>query len=169
MKTLDLFFQGEGLGEIQHLSVESDATFGAIKAQLIDKYNVPTDALLFAEDVDEPLVDDAHAVDRAGAVGLKLHFNRCSKVEVLTTFNGETVRCHFAPSATVGRIKKWGAEFKFKMSDEEAGEHVLQISGTHNRPAPGTHIGVLSPPGACEVKFDLVPDERVNGATEGGR
>ena len=169
MTTLDVFFQGEGLGEMQHLSVESDTTFGAIKAQLVEKYDVPTDAVLFAEDVDEPLHDDGHVADRAGAAGLKLHFNRCSKVEVLVTFNGETVDCQFAPSATVGRVKKWVAERKFKMTDAEAGEHVLQISGTHDRPAPGTHIGVLSPPGTCEVKFDLVPDERVNGATEAGR
>ena len=169
MKTLDLFFQGEGLSEIQHLSVESDATFGVIKAQLVEKFDIPTDAVLFAEDVDEPLDDLVPAIDHARATGLKLHFNRCSKVEVLVTYNGETVDCHFAPSATVSRIKKQVAELKFKMSDEEAAEHVLQISGTHDRPAPGTHIGVLSSPETCEVKFDLVPDERVNGATVEGR
>ena len=169
MQTLELFFQGEGLSEMQHLSVESDATFDVIKAQLVEKFDIPTDAILFAEDVDEPLDNHAPAIDHASAAGIKLHFNRCSKVEVLVTFNGETADCHFAPSATVGRIKKQVAELKFKMSDEEAGEHVLQISGTHNRPVPGTHIGVLSPQGACEVKFDLVPDERVNGATDGER
>ena len=166
MGNLDLFFQGEGLSEIQHLSVESDITVGAIKARLIENHEVPTGTLLFAEDMDEPLDDDAYAVDHASATGLKLHFNRCSKIEVLVTFNGETAHCHFAPSATVGRIKKWAAEFKFKMSDEEAGEHVLQISGTHDRPTPGIHIGALSPPDECKVKFDLVPDERINGATE---
>ena len=169
MKTLDLFFQGEGLSELQHLSVESDATFGVIKAQLVEKFDIPSDAVLFAEDVDEPLDDLAPAIDHARATGLKLHFSLCSKVEVLVTYNGETVDCHFAPSATVGRIKKQVAETQFKMSDEEAAEHVLQLSGTHDRPAPGTHIGVLSPPETCEVKFDLVPDERVNGATVEGR
>ena len=30
------------------------------------------------------------------------------------------------------------------MTDEEAGEHVLQIAGTQDRPAPGTHIGTLA-------------------------
>ena len=168
MKTLDLFFQGEGLSEMQHLCIGSDATFGFIKAQLVEKFDIPADAVLFAEDVDEPVDDLAPAIDHACATGLKLHFNRCSRVEVLVSYNGETVDCHFAPSATIGRIKKQVAEIKFKMSDEEAGEHVLQISGTHHRPAPGTHIGVLSSPETCEVKFDLVPDERVNGSAEGG-
>jgi hypothetical protein len=53
---------------------------------------------------------------------------------------------------------------KFGMSEEEAGEHVLQIAGTHNRPAPGTHIGALVSHGQCRIAFNLVPEERVNGA-----
>ena len=168
METLDLFIQGEGLSGIKYIEIESYSTFGAIKARLIEQYNIPTEALLFVEDMDKPLDDGSNAVQHASTAGLKLHFNRCSKLDVLVTFNGETARCQFAPSATVSRVKKWVAERKFKMSDAEVGEHVLQISGTYERPAPGTHIGVLSPPGACEVKFDLVPDERVNGATGDG-
>ena len=50
------------------------------------------------------------------------------------------------------------------MSEDEAGEHVLQIAGTHDRPAPGTHIGSLTNDKADSLSFDLVPDERVNGA-----
>ena len=164
MKSIDLFFQGEGLDEIKHLAIEVGTTFGVIKSHVSEKYNIPTEAFLFAEDVDEPLDDNERAVDRTDTMGLKLHLNSCIKVEVAVTFNGETVHCHFAPSATVGRVKKWIAEFKLKMSDAEAGEHVLQILGTYERPAPGTHIGVLSLAGTCEIKFDLVPDERVNGA-----
>ena len=49
------------------------------------------------------------------------------------------------------------------MSKEEAGEHVLQISGTHERPNPGTHIGALRMVGCHTLAFDLVPDQRVNG------
>ena len=164
MKTIDIFFQGEGLHEVQYLQIESDATFGIIKAKLVEKYNLPDGVLLFVEDMDKPLDDDMRAADFAGTAGLKLHYSRCAKVEVAVTYNGETVHFHFSPSATVDRIKKWAAESKFKMTDEEAGEHVLQISGTHERPAPSSHIGALALPETCEVKFDLVPDERVNGA-----
>ena len=53
------------------------------------------------------------------------------------------------------------------MSEDEAGEHVLQIEGAHERPAPGTHIGVLTNDNADSLSFDLVPDERVNGAAKG--
>jgi hypothetical protein len=61
-------------------------------------------------------------------------------------------------------VKRWAAEHKFGMSEEEAGEHVLQIAGGHDRPAPGTHIGSLTDSKACGLAFDLVADERVNGA-----
>jgi hypothetical protein len=54
------------------------------------------------------------------------------------------------------------------MSDEDAGEHVLQIAGTHDRPAPGTHIGTLTDGKVCALAFDLVADERVNGASGAG-
>jgi hypothetical protein len=48
-----------------------------------------------------------------------------------------------APSATIAKVKKWAAERKFGMSEEEEGEHALQITGTHERPAPNIHIGSL--------------------------
>ena len=50
------------------------------------------------------------------------------------------------------------------MTEEEAGEHVLQIVGTQDRPPPGAHIGTLTSCPTCRVHFDLVPDERINGA-----
>jgi hypothetical protein len=84
---------------------------------------------------------------------------------VTVTFNGETAELRFPPSATVARVKSWAAERKFGMSDEEAGEHVLQIAGSHDRPAPGTHVGALTDGKVCGLAFDLVADERVNGAS----
>ena len=50
------------------------------------------------------------------------------------------------------------------MTGEEAGEHVLQIAGTKDRPDPGTHLGTIASCPACKIAFDLVPDERVNGS-----
>lgn len=166
MKSIDLFYQGEGLGEIEHLEVEPDATFAVIKARLAEKHGVAADAFLFIEDEEDPLDDNERVGDRAGATGLKLHLSRCRHIEVTVTFNGENVDRRFPPSATVARVKRWAAERKFEMSEEEAGEHVLQIVGTHDRPAPGTHIGALAPRNTCAQAFDLVADERVNGALE---
>ncbi len=167
MKSIDLFYQGEGVGEIEHIELEPNATFAVLKARLVEKHKVPVDALLFIEDEDEPIDEGVRLKDRATTKGLKVHIHRCRHVEVTVTFNGETVNRRFPPSATVARVKRWAAEKKFGMSDEEAGEHVLQIAGTHDRPAPGTHIGALTNGKVCGVAFDLVPDERINGASGG--
>lgn len=163
MKSIDLFYQGEGIGEISHIELEPDATFAILKARLAEKHGVPHDALLFLEEEDEPLDETILVKDRATPKGLKVHIHRCRHVEVTVTFNGETVERRFSPSATVAHVKHWAAEHKFGMSKEDAGEHVLQIAGTHDRPAPGTHIGALTDGKVCGLAFDLVPDERVNG------
>ena len=46
---------------------------------------------------------------------------------------------------------------------------MLQIAGTHDRPAPGTHLGTLAACPECCFAFDLVPDERVNGVQGAAR
>ncbi len=167
MKTIDLFYQGEGIGETEHLDIDPDTTFADLKARLIEKHGGAPEALLFVEDEDDPVDDKQTVKGRAGGKGLKLHLNRCRHVAVSVTYNGETIERNFAPAATVARVKRWAAERKFGMTEEEAGEHVLQIAGTHERPAPGAHIGALVQRKSCTLAFDLVPDERVNGAGEG--
>ena len=167
MKAIDLFCQGEGVGEMVHVELELDATFADLKARLIEKYGIAEDALLFIEDQDEPIDESMLVKDRAAPTGVKVHVHRSLQVKVTVMFNGKTVECHFPPSATVARVKSWAAEKEFGMSEDEAGEHVLQIAGTHERPAPGTHIGALTDDKADIVSFDLVPDERVNGAAKG--
>ncbi|TAX64409.1 hypothetical protein ELI03_34705 [Rhizobium leguminosarum] len=166
MKSIDIFYQGEGIGEIAHIEIEPDVAFADLKTILIEKHGAAHGTLLFLEDEDEPLDESILIKDRASPKGLKVHVHHCRHVEVTVTFNGETVEHRFPPSATVARVKRWAAEKKFGMSEDEAGEHVLQIAGTHDRPAPGMHIGSLTEGKICNLAFDLVPDERVNGAAE---
>ncbi|MBU1057866.1 MAG: hypothetical protein KJ804_06050 [Proteobacteria bacterium] len=167
MKFIDLFYQGEGVGEISHIELEPDATFAFLKDRLTEKHQVPVDVLLFLEDEDDPIDESVLVKDHATAKGLKIHIHRCRHVEVSVIFNAEKEERRFPPSATVARVKRWAAEKMFGMSEDEAGEHVLQIAGTYERPTPGTHIGVLTDGKVCGLAFDLVPDERVNGAVGG--
>ncbi len=164
MKTIDVFYQGEGLAEIQHLEIDAEASFGDVAARLREKHGLDAEALLFAEDGEEPLADATLVRDVAKAAGVKVQLHRCRQVDVAVTFNRETVNRRFAPGATVARVKHWAAVKKFGMTEEEAGEHVLQIAGTHERPSPSTHIGALTNRKTCSLAFDLVPDERINGA-----
>ena len=163
MATIDLFFQGEGLRDIDHLEIEPVSTFGALKVLVHEKCGIPLDVLVFVEDMGEPVSDDASLKEYATPTGLKVHFHRLREVKVLVTFNGKTVEGLFSPATTVARVRQWAAVCEFGMTEDEAGEHVLQIAGTHDRPGLGKHMGVLGK-GRRAVAFDLVADERVNGA-----
>lgn len=165
MEFVDIFYQIEGRREIQHLEAPAEHNFGAVKALLIEKHSLPAEMFLFLEDADEPVDELIVVHERMGSHGVKAHLHRCRHVKVSVIFNGETVEHRFGPSATVAWIKRWAAEDKFGMTPEEAGEHVLQIAGTHDRPAPSTHIGALTACPHCQVIFDLVPDQRVNGSS----
>jgi hypothetical protein len=167
MNSIDIFYQGEHIREIDHIEIDDGSSVGAVKMMILEKHGGEAAMLVFQEDGDEAL-DEAVLVATLDCIsGLKLHLHRCAEVKVTVTFAGETVHHAFRPGATIARIKRWAAEHKFGMTEEEASEHRLQIAGTHDRPAPGTHIGTLAACPDCRVSFDLVPDERVNGAADG--
>ena len=166
MNSVDLFCQGEGVGEMVHIEFALDSSFADLKAHLTEKFQISDDVLLFIEDKDEPIDESVLVKDYATATGLKIHIHRCRHIKVMVMYIGKTVECHFPPGTTVSRVKRWAAEKEFGMTEDEAGEHVLQVAGTYNRPAPGTHIGVLTNDKADSVSFDLLPDERVNGTAK---
>ena len=169
MNGIDIFYQGEGIAGIEHLEFPAEETIAAVKVHLAKKHGFTEEVFIFIEDEDEPADEKKHLHQCASPVGVKVHVHRCHKIEVRVTFNNETVQHKFSPGTTVAKVKRWAAEKKFGMSPEEAGEHVLQLAGTKDRPNPGTHIGALVTHHKCEVSFDLVPDERVQGFDEVGQ
>ena len=166
MKSLQVFYQLEGAAGVDHLEFPDDATFADLIKTLVGKHGVDADTLLFVQDGEEPVGPEGPLASAAHGGAVKVQAHRCKRINVSVTFNGRTVSDTFAPGTTVGRLKKWAAEKQFHMSPDEAGEHVLQIAGTQDRPAPNVHVGSLATHPACHVTFDLVPNERVNGADE---
>lgn len=163
MTLIDVFYQGEDLDDVQHMDADPDTTVAQLKSLLHAKHGCDETSHLFLEEEDDPLENEVIISDLVCSGGLKLHFHRQRRVDVTVAFNGEEGSKRFSPAATVARVKRWAAKRKFEMSKEEAGEHVLQLSGTHERPNPGTHIGSLRMAGCHALAFDLVPDQRVNG------
>ncbi len=161
---INIFFQGEGHKDIGHCELDADETIASLKSILRERKLIFDNTLIFLEDGDEPIMDDCTIRNFAKSGAVKIHFHRRRSVEVKVMFNGESVGRRFPVSATIARVKKWAAERKFGMSKEEASEHVLQVSGSHDRPSPGVNLGTLVD---CDnpICVDLVPDERVNGAT----
>lgn len=164
MTTITVFYQAETLGRVEHAAYPAESTLADVLADLRIKLRAEDGALLFLEDSDEPADLSARLHDLGHAKGLKVHVHRCHHVAVSVIFNGEVKEHRFTPATTVARVKRWAAE-AFKMSPEEAAEHVLQLTGTTERPSPGTHLGTLAQHPKCHVNFDLVPNERVNGAS----
>ncbi|HEY1929862.1 MAG TPA: hypothetical protein VGG92_20520 [Caulobacteraceae bacterium] len=165
MSVVDIFYQGEHGREIEVAEAALAETLAALKGRLGERHGYTAEVLVFVEDEDEPLSDEITIeviVERGG----KLHFHHCREVEVTVGFAGKRHSRTFAPSATVARVKTWAAE-AFNMTAHDAGEHVLQIAGTHDRPSPAAHIGALAGK-VCKIAFDLVADERINGAPEEG-
>lgn len=163
METLDIFYQGHGIREIEHIEIARDHTVAITKEILFKKHGLEIDTLMFLEDREGPLEDHIVIFELVQATSANLHLHRCRHVEVTVRFNGEPVRRKFTPSATIAHIKHWAAVEGFGMTEEDAGEHRLQIAGTKDRPAPDVHVGTLASCPECRVVFDLVPDERVNG------
>jgi hypothetical protein len=163
MTSIDVFYQGEGILEIAYFEASPDDTFAVLKLAIVEKHGLTKEALIYLEDRDEPIDEQCLVRDLVGRAGIKAHFHRCRHVEVGVTFNKETAHHRFGPSTTVARLEKWAAEQKFGMTPQEAAEHVLQISGTKDRPDPGTHLGTLVFCPNCRISFDLVANERING------
>ncbi len=163
---ISAFYQAEGLRDIGHIEVEPAITISQLKEKLVKLLKLDGELVLFVEDDEEPISGGVIVKDIASAHGLKVHVHRCKEVAVSVTFNRKVARRNFKPGTTVAKVKKWAATKEFGMTPDEAGEHLLQIVGTHDRPAPNTHLGTLVTHPNCQVGFDLVPDERVNGAPE---
>jgi len=163
MTSISIFYQGAGIPDVEHLEADIEKTFKEIKDLLGAKHAFTGEFFLFLENEDEPAQDNLKLEKQKSPKGIKAHIHHCRHIEVSVTFNGQTVHHQFGPGTTIAKVKHWAAVKKFQMTDEEAGEHVLQISGTHDRPKPGTHLGALSSCKECRIAFDLLPNERVNG------
>lgn len=162
MKHNNIFFQVEGNRAQQHIEASPEETLAQLKQRIADKHGITGAVLIFIEDVDEP-ADETTIVGAIATGGaLKANVHHCARIAVNVAFGARLLEHTFGPGTTVARVKSWAAK-QLGMSDEDAGEHVLQLAGTHDRPTPSTHIGALASHPNCRVAFDLVANERVQG------
>lgn len=162
---IELFLQGEGIRDIMLIRVPQAGTVRDILTAARGA------GLTAAEGVDLSLEDEEAAVDLdlpIAATPIKhrsrIHVHRCRKVAVTVSFNGAQKDETFGPGATVKRVKRWAVgKQAFDLSDVDAAEHVLQLSGSSERPDEDLHIGTLVTHPRCSVSFDLVPKIRVEG------
>jgi hypothetical protein len=156
-----IFVQSELLSDVTVIEVSPGIKAKDLRKQLLDL--IPEaerhDVHLFLEDDDE---DDA--LDKLDKFpdGMRVQLHRLKSIDVIVHYAGKKVMRTFRPSATVGRVKKWATK-ELGISNSDAADMALQISGTDNRPDADVHIGTLVRAPAKSLSFDLVPSPRING------
>lgn len=155
MSSINVFIQGSVVPDIHHMTLPPQATIAALRKQWPDEK-----LLIFAEDGDQPLEDEALLADY-GEIH-RFHVHRCRHIRVTLCFNGKEVNRKFSPATTLARVKRWAAR-ELGIERDDAAELVLQLPGGEIRPDPSTHLGSLIDCNDCDQKFDLVPKDRVNG------
>ena len=162
MKPINIFCQVEGIHAQQHLEALPDESLASLKARIVEKHQLVGVLVLLLEDSDDHVDEAIIIAEIVSDKGAKLHVHRCKHTAVTVSFGARTLERSFGSGATIARIKHWATD-ELGMSKDDATEHVLQIKGTHNRPTASTHVGALVTHPNCNIAFDLVPDERVNG------
>lgn len=70
----------------------------------------------------------------------------------------------FGPGVPMHAVKSWAVGKKgFNLTPVDAAEHILQLTGTADRPDEDVHVGSLVGATGCKVEFDLVAKVRVEG------
>lgn len=169
-KTIELFLQGEGIKDIALIQIpdEKAKVPDIIEAAKSGGLSISEDNesfSVFVEGENEEALDPNASLESIGIRHRsRIHVHRCRKIEVTVNFNGRQEFKAFPPSATIHRIKHWAVSDKgFNLSELDASEHALQICGSSVRPDEETHIGSLVIFPTCNVCFDLVPKQRVEG------
>lgn len=162
MSQLKLFLQFEGHRPTELIQIPDNATPGAVIAAAAALGAEIGEALVFASDDENALQPDKPLHKQGVQDKARVHVHRCKKIRVTLNYADEPEMHHnFAPSATVNQVRRWYVD-KLKMSEVDATEHVLQITGTIDRPDPDLQIGALVR-GQCDVGFTLVPIKRIEG------
>jgi hypothetical protein len=165
MEKIEVFMQMEGVKDIVLVHVPKS---GSVRDLIgVAKEHGP--------DLGEEGLIKVFIEDEDGAVELDLfleeagikhrghvHIHRCPHIEVSVNFNGRRVTDTFSPSATVARVKKWAAK-ELGMTEKDAAEHVLEVTGTRISLDEDIHIGTLVNHPECRISLDLRPKIRVEG------
>lgn len=164
-ETIKVFLQGKGMSQIELVDLPADGQVGEI-LKAARPFGVQAtegeDLLVWLEGMDEPLGLELTIAEAGIRKHSRVHVHTCQHVEVTVLYNGQPQARQFSPAQTVEKVKQW-ADHAFHLSEMDAADHVLQVTGTTNQPAEDTHVGTLVHPPHCSISFDLVPKSRVQG------
>jgi hypothetical protein len=165
MSDIEIFLQGAGIPKITLVKIPQDGKVSdVVEAAKAHGLHVPEgeQPLVLIEDTEEPLAHDLSLSEAGIRSRSRLHVHTCRRIKVTVNFKGESKSHPFSPSTTVQTVKRW-ADKQFGLEGVDATEHALQICNSSDRPSEDTHLGTLVHGQSCELCFDLVPKQRVEG------
>jgi hypothetical protein len=163
MSKILVFIQVHGRPGILEAELSETAILGELH-EALKAAGIPTDAetFIFIDEADEHLHRRHDEPIGSLKHGARVHVTRCRRIKTTVHFLDKTAEHAFAPGARVRAVKEWAAHV-FKLSPEDAAEHVLQLCNSTERPPSDTPLHQLVPGHACELCFDLVPEKRFEG------
>ena len=164
-KNLEVFLQGIGIPKPILIEVSPQSNIHDILILAKEnglKLDDENSQLIWVDEQEEPLQPDLSIADAEIKHRSRIHIHSCRKIHVTVNFQNHSEQHPFSPSETIQSITLWAIK-KFKISDLDASEYSLQLCNSTNRPDPELQIGTLTQPGQCQVCFDLVPKEQIEG------
>lgn len=163
---MEIYVLGIGIPDVKDRVVDPNHKISDLLQEAV-KLGFPADAiveaLVFVEDRDDPADHSSTLVDAGVKEGSRIHIHRCRTIEVTCHYNEQTKNQKFSPAARIRRVKAaFGHEFKIDPHD--LGSFTLLLCGTQTEPDENTQIGSLTGFPACELCFDLVKRQNVQGS-----
>jgi hypothetical protein len=162
---MEIYVSGVGIRDVKDRLVEPNHKVSDLLQDIV-KLGFPAEALIealvFVEDQFEPADHSITLLDAGVREGSRVHIHTCRRIEVSCHYNGNTRKMDFPPSGRVHHVKeKFSREFGIDPHD--FGSFTLLICGSQEEPEENTQIGTLSTFPKCELCFDLVKRENVQG------
>lgn len=163
MKKITLFIQAQdrqGVSEIELL--EGFSVGDLLKSLKGFGISVDDETSIFIGESDERVDCNCqdHKIDCKH--GSRVHVCRCRRIECKVNYLEKTAERGFAPGTRLRSVKDWAVKH-FHMNPNDAGEHVLQLCCSSERPTTDTVLQQLVKHHECALCFDLVPEVRVEG------
>ncbi len=163
--SLEVFLQGPGITRLALVNVPETANVQALIDVAKEKGLQMEDGQalqVWVEDREDPLPLDLSLAAAGVQSRGRVQIHTCPRIHVTINFQSRSEQHPFSPAATIRTIKQW-ADKKYDLSDVDASEYALQLCGSTDRPSDDIQVGSLAQPGQCQVCFDLVAKERVEG------
>ena len=129
---------------------------------LAKKLEPDGDSFLFVLDEDHPLGHEVEVAVLVEKGHRELVHSKCHRIKVAVTFNGVEKDHSFAPSAKVGRVKRWFCQ-AFGIDEAAIPDMGLFLPGKQDALDEHRPIQAYLEHGHCELKLELARKEGWQG------